>query len=127
MRQAAFFSSVSIRVSLILSLLWRDNKIKDKKETRTRTRRLKEDKDRTKENLIIKRGVYGLLLGVFFGTVFPALFIGTEDYSSDPYSPGAGCQCDHCLLAKLHHSPGAARVVTFSSRAAVAGCCTGGK
>ena len=95
-------------------------------EDRSRER-LKEDKDRTKENLIIKRGVYGLLLGIFFGTVFPALFIGTEDYSSDPYSPGAGCQCDHCLLAKLQHSPGAARVVTFSSRAATTGCCTAGK
>ena len=46
----------------------------------------KEERDRRKEQVLLRRAAAGLLLGVFLGTIFPALFIGQEDYSA-PYTP----------------------------------------
>ena len=50
-----------------------------------------------KEKKIIRWGLLSLGVGVFFGTIFPALFVGQEDYSR------SGCQCDNCLLSKLNN------------------------
>ena len=61
-----------------------------------------DNKNREREKMIIRKGLIGLLIGVFFGTIFPALFIGTDDYEND-FSHG--CQCDRCLLKKLRQNP----------------------
>ena len=54
-------------------------------------------KNRTKEKTLIRKAMLGLVLGVFFGTIFPAIFIGadTETYYRD------GCQCDNCILSMV--------------------------
>ena len=51
-------------------------------------------KSRTKEKTLIRKAMLGLALGVFFGTIFPAIFLGadTETYYRD------GCECDNCIL-----------------------------
>jgi len=64
------------------------------------------NRNRTKERAIMWRGGIALLLGVFFGTIFPALFLGKEDYADNPFTQG--CKCDHCQLKKLEQTPGAA-------------------
>lgn len=46
----------------------------------------KERRDKRKEQALLRRAAAGLVLGVFLGTIFPALFIGQEDYAA-PYTP----------------------------------------
>ena len=55
------------------------------------------NKNREKEKKIIRWAMLSLGVGVFFGTVFPAIFVGQEDYSR------SGCQCDNCILSKLNN------------------------
>ena len=43
-----------------------------------------------------------LIIGVFFGTIFPALFIGGNDYDN---GFDHGCQCERCLIKKLRDNP----------------------
>jgi len=66
------------------------------------------EKNRNIEAVIIRRASIGLALGIFFGTIFPAIFIGKDDYSEDPFAYTEGCQCDYCQLKKLEHSPAGA-------------------
>lgn len=79
-------------------------------------------KEKTKEMVIIRRGIRWLLIGVFMGTIFPAMFVGQDDYSDDPYST-SGCQCRGCVLSRMERSPGAQRMMVKSggSRECTAG------
>ena len=54
------------------------------------------NKNRAKEKKIIRWTMLSLGLGIFFGTIFPAVFVGqdTEDYYR------TGCQCNNCILSK---------------------------
>eukprot|EP00092_Neocalanus_flemingeri_P004599 GFUD01004955.1.p1 GENE.GFUD01004955.1~~GFUD01004955.1.p1 ORF type:complete len:229 (-),score=43.82 GFUD01004955.1:44-730(-) len=61
-----------------------------------------DNKNRKREKWIIRRGLIGLAIGVFFGTIFPAIFIGTDDYENDLSN---GCQCNRCLLKRLRQNP----------------------
>ena len=60
------------------------------------------NKARERERTLLRRSAIALLLGVFFGTIFPALFIGGNDYQNDFSS---GCQCEECLLKKVRQNP----------------------
>jgi len=60
------------------------------------------NKARDKERKIIRRGMIALIIGVFFGTIFPALFIGGNDYDN---GFDHGCQCERCLIKKLRDNP----------------------
>ena len=56
-------------------------------------------KGRDKERKLIRSiGVF-LAIGIFFGTIYPALFLGadTESYYR------SGCQCDSCLLGQVFY------------------------
>ena len=79
-------------------------------------------KEKTKEMVIIRRAISWLLIGVFMGTIFPAMFVGQDDYSDDPYST-SGCQCKGCVLSRMERSPGAQRMMVKSggSRECTAG------
>ena len=79
-------------------------------------------KEKTKEMVIIRRAISWLLIGVFMGTIFPAIFVGQDDYSDDPYST-SGCQCKGCVLSRMERSPGAQRMMVKSggSRECTAG------
>ena len=55
------------------------------------------NKNREKEKKIIRWAMLSLGVGVFFGTIFPAIFVGQEDYSR------SGCQCNNCILSKFNH------------------------
>ena len=59
------------------------------------------NKNRAKEKKIIRYAMLGLSLGVFFGTIFPAIFVGqdTEDFYR------TGCQCNGCVLSKFYEFP----------------------
>jgi DnaJ-class molecular chaperone len=57
------------------------------------------NKSREKEKKIIRWAMLSLGVGVFFGTVFPAIFVGQEDYSR------SGCQCDNCILRRIRANP----------------------
>ena len=57
---------------------------------------------RDKERTLLRKIAVALVLGIFFGTIFPALFIGGQDYEND-FSHG--CQCERCLLKKLRDNP----------------------
>ena len=37
--------------------------------------------------------------GVFFGTIFPAIFVGPD---SESYYR-TGCECDSCILGNVYH------------------------
>ena len=54
------------------------------------------NKNRVKEQTLIRKMMLGLALGVFFGTIFPAVMLGadTETYYRD------GCDCDNCILGE---------------------------
>jgi len=86
-----------------------DPRTRDYWEIRTRRQSPKEikfeelmdKKNRTKEKKIIRRGFIGLCIGIFFGTIFPGIFIGTDDYQNDFTH---GCQCERCLLKKLRQN-----------------------
>ena len=80
------------------------------------------EKEKTKEMVIIRRATAWLLIGVFMGTIFPAIFVGQDDYSNDPYST-SGCQCRGCVLSRMERSPGAQRMMVRSggSRECTAG------
>ena len=76
-----------------------------------------ENKAREKERALIRKAGLGLVLGVFFGTIFPALFIGESDYSNGLLA--SGCQCDNCLLERLRRQPrGMSSHLSRSSREA---------
>ena len=55
------------------------------------------NKNRAKEKKIIRYAMLSLGLGVFFGTIFPAIFVGQDN--EDFYR--TGCQCHGCILSKL--------------------------
>ena len=57
---------------------------------------------REKERALLRKIAVALALGIFFGTIFPAIFIGENDYEND-FSHG--CQCERCLLKKLRENP----------------------
>ena len=61
-----------------------------------------ENRARDKERRIIRRAGIALAIGVFFGTIFPAIFIGDNDYEN---GFSHGCQCDRCQLKKLRQNP----------------------
>ena len=82
----------------------------------------RETKEKTKEMVIIRRAISWLLIGVFMGTIFPAMFVGQDDYSDDPYST-SGCQCKGCVLSRMERSPGAQRMMVRSGGSRE---CTGG-
>merc|ERR1712003_60640 len=42
-----------------------------------------------------------LAVGIFFGTIFPALFIASDEEAAYNIS----CDCDKCLRAKMRHNP----------------------
>lgn len=54
-------------------------------------------KGRDKEKKLIRYAMIGLAIGVFLGTIYPALFLGadTESYYR------SGCQCDSCLIGEI--------------------------
>ena len=54
---------------------------------------------RKKEKLLMRKGLIALALGVFFGTIFPAIFVGsdTESYYR------TGCECDSCILGNDYY------------------------
>jgi len=58
-------------------------------------------KGRDKEKKLIRSIMVFLAIGVFFGTIYPALFLGADNESY--YR--SGCQCDSCLLRKLRSNP----------------------
>ena len=80
------------------------------------TRKAENDRiqqEKSKEKVIIRRATTWLLVGVFMGTIFPAMFVGQDDYSDDPYST-SGCQCRGCTLSRMERSPGAQRMMVKS-------------
>lgn len=80
------------------------------------TRKAENDRiqqEKSKEKVIIRRATTWLLVGVFMGTIFPAMFVGQDDYSDDPYSTN-GCQCRGCTLSRMERSPGAQRMMVKS-------------
>ena len=80
------------------------------------TRKAENDRiqqEKSKEKVIIRRGTTWLLVGVFMGTIFPAMFVGQDDYSDDHYSTN-GCQCRGCTLSRMERSPGAQRMMVKS-------------
>jgi len=60
-----------------------------------------ENRARERERRVIRRAGIALVIGVFFGTIFPALFIGQNDYEG---GFSHGCQCDRCQLKKLRQN-----------------------
>jgi len=59
------------------------------------------NKNRDKERALMRNCLIGLIISVFFGTIFPAIFLGedTENFYR------TGCQCDNCILGKLRSNP----------------------
>ena len=60
------------------------------------------NRTRDRETKLLRRTAIALALGIFFGTIFPAIYIGGSDYENDFTH---GCQCDRCLLKKLRDNP----------------------
>eukprot|EP00090_Calanus_glacialis_P047562 TRINITY_DN9939_c0_g1_i1.p1 TRINITY_DN9939_c0_g1~~TRINITY_DN9939_c0_g1_i1.p1 ORF type:complete len:235 (-),score=60.78 TRINITY_DN9939_c0_g1_i1:96-800(-) len=61
-----------------------------------------ENKARDRERRVMRRAGLALAIGVFFGTIFPAVFVGQDDYEN---GFSHGCQCDRCQLKKLRQNP----------------------
>jgi len=53
--------------------------------------------NKIKEKALIRKSLIFLLVGVFFGTIFPALFVGDGEYKEM-------CVCDKCMLERLRKS-----------------------
>jgi len=62
-------------------------------------------KNKIKEAALLRKSMLFLLIGVFFGTVFPALFVGDGDYKEM-------CVCDKCMLERLRRNPSTTYMLT---------------
>ena len=78
------------------------------------------NRTRDRETRVLRRAGIALALGVFFGTIFPALFVGEDDYTN---AFTRGCQCDRCLLKKLRQNPSMRTHLKRSDESKSAECC----
>jgi len=51
-----------------------------------------------RERSVLYKALFGLAIGVFFGTIFPALFVGDGEYKEM-------CNCEKCLLKRIRSNP----------------------
>jgi len=61
--------------------------------------------NKIKEKALIRKSLIFLLVGVFFGTIFPALFVGDGEYKEM-------CVCDKCMLERLRRNPSTTYMLT---------------
>jgi len=64
-----------------------------------------------KERVLVRKILLAVMVGIFFGTIFPAFFVGQDDFVD-------GCLCDRCLLRRINSNP-STKYLLRNTRAAV--------
>lgn len=77
---------------------WDIRKRPQKSEEQKRREAEQDEKRRVQERAILRKMAVGIVLGLWFGTIFPALFVGSGEMANL-------CVCDKCVLKRVRNNP----------------------